>query len=97
MKRSVRIFNFNDAAGPIYRAILTNGPQMPKRYYRDRGPLAKPRYYLSEDNQSFENNYLPLEIALFSNDLDPEFIDEIRLKDVLQRKPIVTYSTVINR
>ena len=32
------------------------------------------------------NNYLPLEIALFSNDQEPEFIDSVKLKDILKEK-----------
>ena len=97
MDRSAKIYDFKDAAGPIYRAILTNGPHMPNQYYRDRGRSAKPRYYLTKGREAFENNYLPLEIALFSNDQEPEFIDSVQLKDILKRKPIVTYFTVINR
>ena len=97
MERSAKIYDFKDAAGPIYRAILTNEPQMPNQYYRDRGRSAKPRYYLTKSREAFENNFLPLEIALFSNDQEPEFIDSVQLKDILKRKPIVTYFTVINR
>ena len=97
MERSTRIYEFNNAAGPIYRAILTSRPQMPNQYYRDRGRSAKPRYYLTRGREAFENNYLPLEIALFPNDQEPEFIDSVELKDILKRKPIVTYFTVINR
>ena len=97
MHRSAKIYDFSNAAGPIYRAILTVGPHMEKQYYRDRGRSAKPRYYLTQGRKSFQNNYLPLEIALFSNDQEPEFIDSVKLKDILERKPIVTYSTVINR
>jgi len=97
MERNAKIYDFKDAAGPIYRAILTNGPQMPREYYRDRGRSANPRYYLTQKRNSFMNNYLPLEIALFSNDQEPEFIDSVKLKDILKKKPIVTYFTVINR
>jgi len=97
MERSAKIYDFQNAAGPIYRAILTNGPQMPKQYYRDRGRSAKPRYYLTTDRYAFKNNYLPLEISLFSNDHGLEFLDSIQLKDILEKKPIVTYFTVINR
>lgn len=97
MERNAKIYDFKDAAGPIYRAILTNGPQMPRQYYRDRGRSANPRYYLTKNRDSFMNNYLPLEIALFSNDQEPESIDSVKLKDILKKKPIVTYFTVINR
>ena len=97
MERNAKIYNFKMRQVPIYRAILTNGPQMPKNYFRDRGRSAKPRYYLTKNRDAFKNNYLPLEIALFSNDQEPEFIDSVKLKDILKRKPIVTYFTVINR
>lgn len=97
MERSAKIYDFKNAAGPIYRAILTNGPQMPNQYYRDRGRSAKPRYYLTKGRQAFENNYLPLKIALYLNNQEPEFIDSVELKDILKRTPIVTYFTVINR
>lgn len=97
MEKSAKIYNFKNATGPIYRAILTNGPQMPEQYYRDRGRSAKPRYYLTHERAAFKNNYLPIEIALFATDQEPEFIDSVKLKDVLKRKPIVTYFTVINR
>ena len=30
MERNAKIYGFKDAAGPIYRAIITNGPQMPR-------------------------------------------------------------------
>ena len=51
MERSAKIYDFKDAAGPIYRAILTVGPHMPKQYYRDRGRSAKPRYYLTKGRE----------------------------------------------
>ena len=70
---------------------------MPNQYYRDRGRSAKPRYYLTKGRKAFENNYLPLEVALFANDQEPEFIDSVELKDILKRNPIVTYFTIINR
>ena len=82
MERNAKIYDFKDAAGPIYRAILTNGPQMAKQYYRDRGRTAKPRYYLTKSRGAFDNNYLPLEVALFANDQEPEFIDSAKLKDI---------------
>ena len=97
MEKNAMIYDFKDAAGPIYRAILTNGPQMNNQYYRDRGRTANPRYYLTKGREEFENNYLPLKIDLFSNDQEPEFIDSVQLKDILKRKPIQTYFTVINR
>lgn len=97
MERSARIYNFKQSAGPIYRAILTNGPQMPKQYYRDRGRSAKPRYYLTADRKAFQNNYLPLEISLYSNDFGPDFVEDFKLKDILKEEPILTYFTVINR
>ena len=34
MNRNARIYNFKDAAGPIYRAILTVAPHMPDGLYR---------------------------------------------------------------
>ena len=97
MKRSAKIYDFKNAAGPIYRAIITNGPQMPKQYYRDRGRSAKPRYYLTVDRDRFKNNYLPLEIALYSNDFGLGFVENFKLKDILKEKPIINYFTVINR
>lgn len=97
MGRNAKIYDFKNAAGPIYRAILTNGPHMPKQYYRDRGMTFKPRYYLTKNRAAFENNYLSLEVALFSNDQEPDYIDSVQLREILKRKPIVTYFTVINR
>lgn len=97
MQRNAKIYDFKGAAGPIYRAILTNAPQMPKQYYRDRGRSAMPRYYLTRNRKEFKNNYLPLEVSLFLNDQDPEFIDSVKLKDILKKKPVVNYFTVINR
>lgn len=97
MERSAKIYDFKNAAGPIYRAIITNGPQMPNQYFRDRGRSAKPRYYLTNNRVEFKNNYLPLEISLYSNDQEPEFIDRIKLQDIIKKNPIVTYFTVINR
>ena len=97
MKRRAKIYSFKDAAGPIYRAIITAGPQMQKRFYRDRGRSTNPRYYLSLSRADFKNNYLPLQISLFSNDQDPEFIDDIELKDILIKKPLLSYFTIINR
>ena len=83
--------------GHTYRAVLTNSPHMPREYFRDRGRSANPRYYLTKSRGAFKNNYLPLEIALYSNDLEPEFIDSVKLKDILIKKPIINYFTVINR
>ena len=97
MNRNAKIYNFKNAAGPIYRAIITNGPQMPKKFYRDRGRSAKPRYYLTAARTAFENNYLPLEISLYKNNYGPEFIDKIKLKDIIKEESLVTYVTIINR
>lgn len=97
MEKNAKIYNFKNATGPIYRAILTNSPHMPKQYYRDRGRSANPRYFLTANREAFKNNFLSLEIALFATDQEPEFIDSVKLKDILKRKPIVTYFTVINR
>ena len=97
MNRNARIYNFKDAAGPIYRAILTVAPHMPDGLYTDRGRSANPRYYLNSNRSKFGNNYLPLEISLYSNELDPEYIDKEKLKEIIKKKPIVNYFTVINR
>ena len=52
MERKAKIYDFNNAAGPIYRAILTNSPHMPREYFRDRGRSANPRYYLTRSRGS---------------------------------------------
>ena len=97
MAKIAKIYNFENVAGPIYRAIITSAPQLPRKYFKDRGRSSKPRYYLTKSREKFQNNYLPLEIALFSSQIEPSFIDSVKLKDVLKNKPIVTYYTVINR
>jgi type II secretory pathway pseudopilin PulG len=97
MDRRAKIYNFENSAGPIYRAIITSAPHMPKQYYRDRGRSAKPRYYLTADSDTFKNNYLPLEISLYSNDQRIGFIDTMKLQDILKEEPIIKYFTVINR
>ena len=84
MNRRAKIYNFENSAGPIYRAIITGAPHMPKQYYRDRGRSANPRYYLVADRNSFKNNYLPLEISLYLNNYGIEFLDTIQLKDILK-------------
>lgn len=97
MNRRAKIYNFKNSAGPIYRAIITSAPHMPKQYYRDRGRSANPRYYLVADRNSFKNNYLPLEISLYLNNYGIEFLDTIQLKDILKDEPVIKYFTVINR
>ena len=94
---TTKIYNFKNSAGPIYRAIITSAPHMPKQYYRDRGRSANPRYYLVADRNSFKNNYLPLEISLYLNNYGIEFLDTIQLKDILKDEPVIKYFTVINR
>ncbi len=95
--KSAKVYNFRNSAGPIYRAIITNGPQMPKQYYRDRGKKAKPRYYLTANSNNFKNNYLPLQISIYVNAHGPAFKENINLKEILQNDPIFSYSSVINR
>lgn len=97
IENSAKIYNFKDAAGPIYRAIITNGSQMPKQYYVDRGKSAKPRYYLIADTEEFKSNYLPLEISLYINAHGPKFKETVKLNEILKKDPILSYSTVINR
>ena len=97
MRKNAKIYNFKNAAGPIYRAILTCGPRMPKKYYRDRGRTSYPRYFLTSSLKEFKNNFLTINISLYANDQDLEYIDKISLKDILNKKPIVRYNSVINR
>lgn len=97
MRRTARIYNFKEPAGPVYRAVITCAPHMPKQYYRDRGTSATPRYYLLSDRKSFKNNFLPLEISLYSNKYGLESLDTIDLKDILSEAPLLKYFTVINR
>jgi type II secretory pathway pseudopilin PulG len=97
INKSAKVYNFRNSAGPIYRAIITNGPQIPKQYYRDRGRSAKPRYYLTANSDNFKSNYLPLQISIYVNAHGPAFIENIPLKEILQEDPIFSYSTIINR
>lgn len=97
MNRDAKIYNFKNSAGPIYRAIITIAPHMSKNYYKDRGSQAIPRYYLTTGRNKFENNYLPLEVSIYTNSYGIEFIDDFKLKDILKEKPIKKYYTIINR
>ncbi len=97
MARNAKVYGFKNAAGPIYRAILTLSPFLRRDYYRDRGRSAIPRYTLLKSSVDYEGNFLPLNIDIYVNPPGPSFRDSMTYKELLTQKPIFTYTTAINR
>lgn len=95
--RNAKVYGFKNAAGPIYRAILTLSPILPRDYFRDRGRTAIPRYTLLQSSFNFDDNFLPLNIDIYVNSPGPSFRDSMAFKEIVTQKPIFSYSTAINR
>ena len=95
--RKAKIREFKNAAGPIYRAVITLSPFISREFYRDRGRTAFPRYTLSQNFENFESNYLSLTVDLFAEEPGPSFKDNKPLKEIYTEKSIFSFSTGINR
>lgn len=95
--RKAKVNEFKNAAGSIYRAVITLSPFISREYYRDRGRSAFPRYTLSQNIENFDSMYLSLNVDLFDEEPGPSFRDDKPLKAIYTEKPIFSFSTGINR
>lgn len=92
-----RAFDFKNAAGRIYRCVLTVKPLLPREYYKDRGRRAFPRYLLTNKISEFNEGYLPIEVAIYAENPGPSFSDRISIRDLSLKEPDYVFNTAISR
>lgn len=93
----LRAFDFKNAAGPIYRCVLTLKPLIPRADFKDRGPRAFPRYLLVKNWKDYDEGYLPLQISIYAETPGPSFTDRLSLKELSLKIPDYTFNTAIKR
>lgn len=93
----LRAFDFKNAAGLIYRCVITLKPLLPRNDFRDRGPRAFPRYLLANNLREFQEGYLPLQVSIYAETPGPSFSDRISLRELSTKIPDYTFNTAIAR
>ena len=90
--------SFGDAAGPIYRIVLSASSVTPESH-RSAGRTNNV-YILNKSLDAYPEGYLAMEVRIFSEDPPGPnriFIIEDSLEDLSQIEPIFTYNTAIVR
>lgn len=103
--------SFADAAGPIFRVVMTVSPVVPEEGKDLEDPEgAKIRYrganrndnliYTFDPDLTFEQyaeGFLALEVRIWAEDPGPNFEAATDLEALAARKPLFTYNTAITR
>lgn len=97
MDKKAVVKDFANAAGPIYRIIVTLNPLISKEFYKDRGISASPRFILTKSVLDFDEHFLPLNIDIFIDAPGTSFVDKLPYKKIKTQQAIFSFSTGINR
>ena len=98
---------FADAAGPIYRVVLTPSSVIPEDHVTDNGEDAYPRYSLEKPVSSddptdsvYPEGYFAMEVRIFAEDPpgpNGTFDQASDLAALADREPLFTYNTAVVR
>jgi Tfp pilus assembly protein PilV len=93
------VSNFSNAAGPIYRVLLSASSVTPEDYRDDAGanPLVYPRYTLNEILANYPEGYLAMEVRIFAEPSQPAPLLTSTPAAFVNRQPIFTYNMAIVR
>ncbi len=93
------INNFNNAAGPIYRVLLSASSVTPEDHRDDAGanPVVYPRYTLNKSLANYPEGYLAMEVRIFAEPSQPAPLLTSNPADFANRQPIFTYNMAIVR
>jgi Tfp pilus assembly protein PilV len=89
--------DFSDAAGPIYRVVLTPSSVMPVAYRSVARSASTNTYSLDADYTDYMEGSLALELRIFPEDPGPSFVYQRDLNGLKDVEPIFTYNTAIVR
>lgn len=98
--------NFVNAAGPIYRIVLTPSSVIPAVHVTDNGEDAYPRYTLSRTLDDYPEGYFAMEARLFRREADQAAIQDENfamlssariIADLAAEEPIFTYNLAVVR
>lgn len=90
------INNFNNAAGPIYRVLLTTSSVTPEDHRNGDG-TGYPGYTLSNTLTNYPEGYLAMEVRIFAEPSQPTPDLASDPDDFTNRQPIFTYNMAIVR
>ena len=92
---------FADAAGPIYRVVLTPSSVIPEDHVDDNGEDAYPRYTLSKTVDDYPEGYFAMEVRIFAREADMQAVNdtipEPGMETLNEEEPMFTYNTAIVR
>lgn len=98
--------NFVNAAGPIYRIVLTPSSVIPAVHVTDNGEDAYPRYTLLRTLDDYPEGYFAMEARLFRREADQAAIQDENfamlssariIADLAAEEPIFTYNLAVVR
>lgn len=98
----VNRLNYINAAGPIYRIVLTPSSVIPAEHVSDNGEGSYPRYTLSKDLSSYPEGYFAMEARIFRRNADQVAIQDgsmpsARPSDLVSEDPVFTYNLAVVR
>ena len=103
---SAQITDFSNAAGPIYRDVLTPSSVLPSptaqpAKYRSVDRVASTNTYtLNADLDDYEEGYFAMEVRIFAEDPPPPggtFVEDVALTALVDIEPLFTYNTAVVR
>lgn len=89
--------SFEDAAGNIYRVILTPSSVIPDDYRSGTRNASSGTYELSSDIDSYFEGYFAMEVRIYAEEPGPDFISDKGLSEFLDVEPLFTYNTAVVR
>lgn len=88
--------DFANAAGPIYRVVLSASSVTPETY-RSAARDANGIYTFSGTFANYNEGFLAMEVRIFDEDPGPTFNATTSLATLKDKKPLFTYNTAIVR
>lgn len=92
--------DIDDAAGPIFRVVLTASSVTPTAHVADNGVGKYPRYELNKlltGTDAYPEGYFAMEVRIFAEDPGPSFTYDTNLTKLAGIEPIFTYNTAVVR
>ncbi len=93
---------FENAAGPIYRIVLSPSSVTPTDHIGDNGEGSYPRYTLNKGLETYPEGYFAMEARIFRREADQAVIQGgdlpvVAAADLAEEEPIFTYNLAVVR